>query len=127
MAGHLAASRLTGLVLLATALAGLPACSREGAGAPEPAAETGSGETRAAGQEIATTLCAGCHSVGTEGESPHADAPPFRNLSDKYPVRYLEEALAEGISVGHEDMPEFRLEADQVEQLIVYLESIQEN
>ncbi|MFN4183484.1 MAG: c-type cytochrome [Hyphomonas sp.] len=122
MAGHLGKSSLAGGVVLFAALALLPACSREAAEAPAPLVEAAE---ILPGQRIATNLCAGCHAIGLEGGSPHADAPPFRTLSEKYPVRYLEEALAEGIMVGHEDMPEFQLEADQVEQLVVYLESIQ--
>lgn len=123
MAVQFAKSQLAGLAMLAGALACLPACSRQEAETPVPAAAAPSAILQ--GEQIATTLCAGCHAVGLEGESPHADAPPFRTLSEKYPVRHLEEALAEGMMVGHEDMPEFQFEADQVEQLIVYLESIQ--
>lgn len=132
MAGQIAKLQLAGIALLVGALAFLPACSRETAEAPAPPVEAdtqpASAElpsTELAGQRLASDNCARCHAIGLEGESPHADAPPFRTLSEKYPVRFLEEALAEGIMVGHEDMPEFQLEADQVEQLVVYLESIQ--
>lgn len=111
-----------GAVILLAALALLPACSRE---AGNPDTEAPIMATEMPGEAIAQNLCAGCHAIGLEGESPHADAPPFRSLSEKYPVRLLEEALAEGIAVGHEDMPEFQLEAEEVEQLIQYLESIQ--
>lgn len=111
-----------GAAALLLALATIAGCSKEVGDAPAPAAA----ETPdMPGQAIAQNLCAGCHAIGLEGDSPHADAPPFRTLSEKYPVRLLEEALAEGIAVGHEDMPEFQLEADEVEQLILYLESIQ--
>lgn len=121
MAGHILKSPAAGGVLALAGLVLLAACGRETVEAP---AASGSSAV-AAGRQIAETLCAGCHAIGAEGESPHADAPPFRTLSERYPVRLLEEALAEGIAVGHEDMPEFQLEADQVEQLIQYLESIQ--
>lgn len=112
---------VAGSAVLLAGLAFLGGCSRE---ATEPAAPAESAATMP-GRQIAESLCAGCHAIGLEGESPHSDAPPFRTLSERYPVRLLEEALAEGIAVGHEDMPEFQLEAEQVEQLIVYLESIQ--
>jgi len=120
MAGHILKSAMGSVLLLAgvTLLAG---CSRETGEAPAPSEASAT----MPGRQIAENLCARCHAIGLEGDSPHADAPPFRTLSEKYPVRLLEEALAEGITVGHEDMPEFQLEADQVEQLIVYLESIQ--
>lgn len=41
-------------------------------------------------------------------------------------MRELEEALAEGIYVGHPDMPVFRFEPDEVEALIDYIQSIQD-
>ncbi|KCZ96995.1 cytochrome c family protein [Hyphomonas polymorpha PS728] len=121
MAGYILKTAAAGSVLLLAGFGLLAGCSREAGEAP--AASEASATMP--GRQIAETLCAGCHAIGIEGQSPHADAPPFRTLSEKYPVRLLEEALAEGIAVGHEDMPEFQLEADQVEQLIVYLESIQ--
>jgi len=79
----------------------------------------------AAGQRIAAANCAACHAIGLTGESAHANAPPLRTLSQKYPIRSLEEALAEGIIVGHGDMPEFRLEPAEIDALIAYLESVQ--
>ena len=78
------------------------------------------------GKLIAETRCAKCHATGPEGDSPHADAKPFRQLSENYPVRDLEEALAEGIVVGHPDMPVFVLSPYEIDSLITYLESIQE-
>lgn len=80
----------------------------------------------AAGQQLAETHCSSCHAIGITGESRHPVAPPFRTLSRNYPVNMLEEAFAEGILVGHRDMPEFRLEPAQVDALVGYLESIQE-
>lgn len=78
------------------------------------------------GRLIAETRCSTCHAIGTAGNSPHQDAKPFRLLSDNYPVRNLEEALAEGIVVGHPDMPMFVLSPYEIDALITYLESIQE-
>ena len=39
----------------------------------------------------------------------------------------LAEALAEGLSVGHPDMPEFVFEPDQVAAILAYLKSIQQH
>jgi mono/diheme cytochrome c family protein len=36
----------------------------------------------------------------------------------------LEEALAEGISTGHPDMPEFIFEPDQIEAILAYIGSL---
>jgi mono/diheme cytochrome c family protein len=121
MAGHILKLQAAGVAAVLAGLALLAGCSREATEAPA----QNDADSTMPGRQIAESLCAGCHAIGLEGDSPHADAPPFRTLSERYPVRLLEEALAEGIAVGHEDMPEFQLEADQVEQLIQYLESIQ--
>ena len=77
------------------------------------------------GLVLAVESCARCHAIADERESPHEDAPPFRTLSQNYPVEALAEALAEGIVSGHPDMPEFVFEPDEVAALIAYLESVQ--
>ncbi len=79
------------------------------------------------GQAIVKANCSRCHAIGPTGESPNPKSPPFRTLSRKYPVRNLEEALAEGIIVGHENeqMPPFEFSPSQVEAIIAYLSSIQ--
>ncbi|MGD9656695.1 MAG: cytochrome c [Methylocystis sp.] len=79
------------------------------------------------GRVIAQHNCGRCHAVGVKGESANPKSPPFRSLSRKYPLSNLEEALAEGIVVGHEglEMPQFRLSAGQIEALLAYLASIQ--
>ena len=78
------------------------------------------------GQALLTRNCARCHATGTSGLSPHPAAPPFRTLSRKYPIDGLQEALAEGLSVGHPDMPEIAFEAEDVGAILAYLRSIQE-
>ena len=78
------------------------------------------------GRQILEASCGGCHAIDAQDNSSHPDAPAFRTLSARYPVRDLEEALGEGIITGHPDMPEFVLEADQIEDVIAYLESIQQ-
>jgi len=78
-----------------------------------------------AGRDIAQSNCARCHAVGRTGVSPLKDAPPFRSLHNRYPVDMLAEALAEGIVVGHPEMPRFVLEPDQITALIAYLKSLE--
>ena len=77
------------------------------------------------GETIARTNCARCHAIGRIGASPLAEAPPFRELHQRYPVTDLGEALAEGITTGHPSMPEFRLDPDQAQALIAYLQSLE--
>ncbi len=76
------------------------------------------------GELIADQLCANCHAIGRQGESPEPKAPPFRDLHKRYPVEQLAESLAEGIFTGHEMMPEFTLEPAQIEAFLAYLESL---
>jgi cytochrome c len=78
------------------------------------------------GEALLAKNCARCHAIARTGASPHPEAPPFRTLSRKYPIEGLAEALAEGISVGHPDMPEFIFEADDVGAILTYLRSIQD-
>jgi len=74
------------------------------------------------GEAIVRESCSRCHAIGKEGDSPQPPAPPFRTLSSKYPV----EDLPEGIVSGHPDMPIFVFSPQDVEAIIDYLESIQE-
>ncbi len=77
------------------------------------------------GKALAQTHCAVCHAIGTDDESPQDGAPAFRNLSARYPLESLEEPLAEGIVTGHENMPEFSFEPDDIDAFLGYLTSIQ--
>ena len=79
-------------------------------------------DMRANGEEIAATMCAMCHAIGLRDASAHETAPPFREVFKRYPVYALEEALAEGIVVGHRDMPSFELEPQQIDELLSYIE-----
>lgn len=76
------------------------------------------------GQAFVEANCARCHAVGRKGDSPLAAAPRFRELSRRYPLEDLEEALSEGIVTGHKDMPQFALDRDQVRDVIAYLKSL---
>lgn len=79
------------------------------------------------GRAIANANCSRCHATGTRGKSPNPASPPFRTLTKKYPLENLEEALAEGIVVGHGglDMPRFEFSPGQIESLLAYMASIQ--
>ena len=78
------------------------------------------------GEEIARQHCAECHAIAPGETSSAANAPAFASLGDDWPVSALQEALAEGILVGHSDppMPEFSFTAQDVDDLIAYLESV---
>ena len=80
--------------------------------------------SRERGHAFALENCARCHAVGATGDSPLAEAPPFRELHRLYPVEHLAEALAEGIVTGHTEMPEFQLDPEEAEDLIAYLKNV---
>jgi mono/diheme cytochrome c family protein len=69
--------------------------------------------------------CAQCHSIDQVSDSPLTIAPPFRTLHLKYPIESLQRPLSEGIIAGHPTMPQFRLDADQVADVIAYLKTLQ--
>ncbi|MEW9805241.1 cytochrome c [Mesorhizobium sp. ZMM04-5] len=77
------------------------------------------------GMVFAKTNCSQCHSIDPVGPSPLSVAPPFRELHERYPVEDLQESLAEGIRTGHPSMPEFKLDPDQIGDLIAFLKSLE--
>jgi cytochrome c len=86
-----------------------------------PVAATNPGQ----GKRLALLYCAKCHAIDKVSPSPLRIAPPFRTLHERYPVESLQEALAEGIVTGHPTMPEFRFDADQVDDLIAFLKTLE--
>lgn len=107
----------------------LAGCTTSEVADPAPANGAMLSGDAAAGRDLAEGLCAGCHAVGDAGESPVADAPAFRALARKWPIEYLAESLAEGIVTSHRDdvlMPEFVLSPEQIDDLLAYLDQVQE-
>lgn len=76
------------------------------------------------GRAIAESQCAGCHAVGTYGESAVAGAPPFRHVLERYSGAALGDDLIEGIRVAHA-MPTFQFDPKGADALVAYLRSIQ--
>lgn len=106
--------------ILAGLAAGLSACAT-------PPDEAPADPALAHGQAMARQYCAACHAVGVNDASRMANAIPFRDLSQLYPVEGLAEALVEGLVTGHPDMPEFQFSAEAANDFIRYLDSIQSN
>jgi cytochrome c len=105
------------LLILALLWAASPAWTQDGA--------QDNAELKQQGQALLATHCARCHAITPRGDSPHREAPPFRTLGQKYPIEWLGEALGEGLSTGHPDMPEFVFEPEQINAILTYLQSIQ--
>jgi cytochrome c len=88
-------------------------------------ASTATASNASRGGALIAGKCAACHATGRTGTSPNPRAPLFRELHGRYPVENLSEALAEGIMIGHPEMPQFRFAPRQVRDIIAYLKSIQ--
>ena len=78
----------------------------------------------ARGKALAIENCSGCHAVGLVGESPHPSAPPFRDLSDRFPIDALEETFIGTIDTGHPGMPVFEASQQQIDSIIDYIASV---
>jgi cytochrome c len=69
--------------------------------------------------------CAQCHSIDQVSDSPLTIAPAFRTLHLKYPIESLRRPLSEGITAAHPTMPQFRLDPDQIADVIAYLKTLE--
>jgi cytochrome c len=81
-------------------------------------------EPASQGFELLRSNCARCHAIDAASLSPEPKAPPFRDVVKKYEPEALEEALAEGIVTGHEQMPQFTFEPDQISAIVAYLDTL---
>jgi cytochrome c len=77
------------------------------------------------GLTFVRTHCAQCHAIDKASESPLAIAPPFRTFHQKFPIESLRRRLAEGIMTTHPTMPQFRLEADQISDVLAYIQTLE--
>lgn len=73
------------------------------------------------GKALVVENCSGCHAIGNKDTSPNPKSPPFRTLSQRYPLDALEEAFVEGIDTGHPEMPRFVASPDQIADIIAYI------
>ena len=78
------------------------------------------------GKALLTRLCARCHAVERTGASPHAGAPPFRTIGDRYDVRELTERMSDRLISTHPDMPNFQFSRAHAQAVRAYLYSIQQ-
>ncbi len=77
------------------------------------------------GEDSVRRRCSACHAVGMDDQSPNPRSPPLRDIATRYPVDNLEEALAEGIYVGHNSpMPPFALDAEEIADITAYLRQL---
>jgi cytochrome c len=75
----------------------------------------------ARGHALLEANCSPCHGIGKNDASKHPEVLPFREVVKRYPPDNLAEALAEGISRGHPDMPEFVFQPPEIEAIVTNL------
>ena len=89
---------------------------------------TGSGSALAGdvveGRKIVQANCARCHAISKMGKSPNPLSPPFRDVMKRYSPDSLIEALGEGITTGHNEMPEFVFEPEDIMKIVAYLKTL---
>ncbi|MBB4631413.1 c-type cytochrome [Sphingosinicella soli] len=76
------------------------------------------------GQSLAEANCTRCHATQPGQKSADASAPSFATLFTNYPPEYIAEAFAEGVFVGHGDMPSFEFSPEQINDLVAYLKTL---
>ncbi len=78
------------------------------------------------GKDLATFGCSGCHNLEAAGKSPNKAAPPFRTLVKRLSQEGLQEQLEVALSMGHAPMPPWNINPVQSEDLLSFIESLQE-
>ena len=81
--------------------------------------------SQARGHAVARNVCATCHAVETKGASPNSKAPPFRALAGRHVPLTLQRRLADIAETGHYDMPPINLHADEVQDVVAYINSLE--
>lgn len=76
------------------------------------------------GRAYAQDHCAACHAVngGVADLSPHLDAPTFREVANT--SGFTRMAFGAWLRSVHEQMPDYVIETDRIDDLYVYLETL---
>lgn len=77
------------------------------------------------GKALVQANCASCHAIGATGESPNPKSPPFRTLSERFPVDTIDEMLLAKVSPQHTDMPQFTVTPTQAADIAAYIATVQ--
>jgi mono/diheme cytochrome c family protein len=79
----------------------------------------------ARGETLVEENCLRCHARFPEEVSSNKSAPSFANLFVHYPPEYIAESFAEGVFMGHQQMPPFEFSAREVDDLVAYLKDLE--
>ncbi|QDZ01352.1 cytochrome c [Nitratireductor mangrovi] len=78
------------------------------------------------GRRLAEANCAPCHALAQFDGSENAEAPPFRHLGRRRPLATLRDEMLADLFLRHAVMPDFEPDRRQVDDIVTYIESIQE-
>ncbi|WP_374575630.1 cytochrome c [Phenylobacterium sp.] len=101
------------------ASASQPASDQPPAG--QPAADQIAAVAR--GRAYAEKVCGACHALDPGKDSPYPPAPPFPTLAGRFTELTLQRRLAEISETGHTQMPQIMVHADDVADIVAYLNS----
>ncbi|MEM8825659.1 MAG: cytochrome c [Pseudomonadota bacterium] len=79
------------------------------------------------GKALVEAKCLRCHARDVGQASPNEAAPSFATLFTHYPPDYIAEAFAEGVFVGHGEMPPFSFETGEIDDLVAYLNTLDQD
>ena len=75
------------------------------------------------GYALARGVCAACHQVERLGKSVNPDGPPaFQEVADDPAITEI--SLRVFLRTPHENMPNFRLDAEQTDDIVAYILSL---
>lgn len=83
-------------------------------------------ESRFRGRRIVEANCAVCHAIAQVDESENPDAPAFRALARLRPLAPLRKEMAGELFLRHAVMPDFEPTPEQVDDIVDFIESIQQ-
>ena len=78
------------------------------------------------GEELVKRNCTQCHAVDRPGGSPNSASPPLHTLYRYIKMKDLALALKQGLLSKHPAMPSFRFTPAEIDDIMTYLRSIQE-
>ena len=78
------------------------------------------------GKRLAEANCADCHAIAQVDESLDPAAPPFRAMAQRRDLATLRTEMTGDLCLRHAVMPDFEPDAKQADDIVTYMESIQD-
>jgi cytochrome c len=78
------------------------------------------------GKRLAEANCADCHAIAQVDESLEPAAPAFRAMGLRRNLATLRTEMTGDLFLRHAVMPDFEPDARQADDIVTYIESIQE-